>query len=277
MTDDTSSHLRRCIVYMLEPVVEFCLSRGMRIQDFNEIAKGCFVKVAEKHLEESGRGISISKICIMTGIQRPEIGRLRDSNQPPKSKDFITRVIGQWLGDRRFRNKNGSPKLLSTGGARSEFAELISTVSKDLNPHTVRFEMERTGVIVQEKGMARLSQPAYITSGDPLGTLKFLAEDSRDLMASIQENAFTNNQIPNLHARTIYDNIADEDVPTIRDWLLTLGKRIHEECRQYLSLFDRDINPGKKTLPGRNRIVLTTFSRVEALKEPSDEADEGVE
>lgn len=266
MKEDISSHIRRCIVLMLEPVVEFCLSRGMRFQDFSEIAKGCFVKVAEKNLTRSGKAISVSKICIMTGIQRPEIGRLRDSNQPPKSKDFITRLIGQWLGDRRFLDKKGNPKLLTTGGARSEFAKLVSTVSKDLNPHTVRFEMERTGVVIHEQGLAKLAQPAYITSGDPLTTLKFLSEDSRDLMASIQENAFSDHYVPNLHARTIYDNIADEDVCSIKEWMLALGKRIHDECRQYLSHFDRDINTAKKVEPGRNRVVLTTFSRVEPLE-----------
>ena len=274
MSDNTSSYIRRCITLMLEPVVEFCLSRGLRMQDFNEIAKGCFVRIAERSLEREGREVSVSKICIMTGIQRPEIGRLRDAAQPPKSKDFITRLIGQWSGDRTFQDKRGRPKALTTSGARSEFAKLVAAVSKDLNPHTVRFEMERTGVVVHEKGLARLVQPAHITSGDPQGTLKFLGEDSRDLLVSIQENAFSKHYIPNLHARTYYDNIPDEEVPVIKGWLLAMGSRIHEECRNFLSRFDRDISPGDKSLTGRNRIILTTFSRVETLDEKSASSKE---
>lgn len=277
MSDDLSSHIRRCIVLMLEPVVEFCLSRGLRMQDFNEIAKSCFVRIAERNLKRDGREVSVSKICIMTGIQRPEIGRLRDTAQPPKSKDFITRLIGQWVSDRTFQDKKGNPKPLTTSGARSEFAKLVAAVSKDLNPHTVRFEMERTGVVLHEKGLARLSQPAHITSGDPLGTLKFLGEDSRDLMISIQENAFSKHYIPNLHARTYYDNIPDEDLPAIKEWLLAMGTRIHEECRNFLSRFDRDINHDKKSLTGKNRVIITTFSRVEALDKEKDSSEEASE
>lgn len=269
MQHDISRHISRCIALMLEPVVEFCLSRGVHFQDFLELSRRSFVSAAEKQLQREGRDSTVSKISVMTGLQRPEIGRLRHRDDLPKSKDLIVRVIGQWVGDKRFLNSKGLPKPLKTTGAKSEFAKLVTAVSKDLNPHTVRFEMERIGVLECGEGVAKLVRPAFIVNGDPIQIMNFIAEDSRDLLASIQENAMSVHFIPNLHARTSYDNIADEDIPVIREWFIVLGKRIHEECRRFLSKFDRDISHGRTAGAGKNRVILATFSRVEALNENS--------
>jgi len=270
MRESFQFFVRSCILTMLQPLTDFCVARGVRQQDFADLVKRCFVLSAKRKLEREGRLSSISKISVMTGIQRPAVVNLLENlRNPAESRDFIARVIGQWSSDARFAPKR-TPKKLSIEGQRSEFARLVSTVSTDLNPHTVRFELERLNLITVRDGYAHLCSPVYITQGDPHATMRLGAVDVADLLVALQENAFLAQGVPNLQARTEYDNIPDEALPAIRSWFLEAGTRFHERARIFLSKFDRDINRSSRRSDGRHRIVIGTYSRVETLKEDGE-------
>lgn len=127
----------------------------------------------------------------------------------------------------------------------------------------MRFELERLGVIVIQDRKAKLLTRFYDTSSDIKETFLLGSLDVSDLLVSIQENGFQNNPIPNLQARTQYDNIPDENLNTIREWFLRAGSEFHDNARTFLSKFDRDISGADAQGQGRNRIVVGTYSRVQ--------------
>ncbi len=260
------SFVRSSVILMLRPIVRFCLTRGLHVQDFIEVSKKVFVDTAVEIVRNKNDELSVSKLSVMTGIQRPEIKRLLETSDiaQEKSKDFVSRIIGQWSADRRFK-KGNAPKKLTIEGANSEFANLVQLVGSDLSSHTVRYELERLGLIQVKAGYVTLISPAYVTKGDPTSTLRLGAQDVSDLITSIQENAFTEHHVANLQARTEYDNIPDEKLIEIREWLLKAGGQFHKRMRNYLSKYDRDITKSKKLGNGRNRIVVGTYSLVEAF------------
>ncbi len=266
MKENFQTFLKSCVYMMLKPIALFCITRGVRFQDFIEIAKKAFVENARNKLNQENNLISVSKLSVMTGIQRPEVNRILENPDTIKSKDFIVKIIGQWSEDKKFLYKN-KPKKLSTEGTLSEFAALVHMISKDLNPHTVRFELERLGLVETKNGLAKLINPVYITNGDPKNTLRLGSYDIEDLLVSLQENAFSSNDVPNLQARTEYDNIPDEEIDSVRLWFLDAGARLHEEARKFLSKLDRDTNRTNKKGTGKNRVVIGTYSRVESLSE----------
>lgn len=272
MNKNSHSVIQQCLTLMIQPVIEFCVSRGVHFQDFLEIAKKGFVHAAENKLRSSSESEpSVSRLSVMTGLQRPEVVRLRRKETERTPRDFITRVLGQWGGDKRFLDRKRLPKALSFSGTSSEFRKLVHAVSKDLNPHTVRFELERLGLIEEKEGLIYLTQPVYLSTGDVSETLRFASEDVRDLIIACEENAFAASITPNLHARTQYDNIPDESIPEIKNWLLELGGEIHARVRAYLSKKDRDISPTDSAGSGRNRVIIGTFSRIEVIKKERKE------
>lgn len=272
MGDRQRSLLSSCLKIMLRPIAEFCLSRGFRIQDFIEVSKRVFVESAARALEDQEANTSVSRVSAMTGIQRPEVRRLLSQGERPERKDIVTRLIGQWAEDRRFRDPGGkTPRALGFSGKNSEFERLVRLVSCDLNPHTVRFELERLGLVEVLGKNVVLKKVEFIAEGDPLQVLRYAAEDVSDLTAAVQENAFVSARTPNLHARTQYDNIPDEYVPKIKSSLLALGRKFHAQARALLAPFDRDINPRGARGQGRNRVVVGTFGRVHAVADESEE------
>ena len=95
-----------------------------------------------------------------------------------------------------------------------------------------------------------------------------LGEDFGSLADSVEENIRSAHDLPNLHARTEFDNIYTEAVPEIREWLLKRGTEFHGMVRDYLARFDRDFSPrsaGKGRMQDHGnsagvRVVVGTFS-----------------
>jgi len=265
--ENIQTFIRSCIALLMRPIADLCIARGIHFQDFVEIAKKTFTESAAQRLTSEGKGQSVSRLSIMTGLQRPDVQRLLNQPTQVESRAFITKVVGQWASGKSFIGRDKKPRSLSVEGAGSEFAALVRSVSSSLSPHTVKFELERLNLIKTEDGIATLLSPAYISVKDPFQTIRFAAEDARDLVTAARENAEEADTIPNLHARTYYDNVPNEKVGEIRNWFLNLGRSVHADARKFLSRFDRDINPKGVRGSGRNRVLLGTFS----LVTPDDE------
>ncbi|RMD86346.1 MAG: hypothetical protein D6808_03595, partial [Candidatus Dadabacteria bacterium] len=179
---------------------------------------------------------------------------------------LASRVIGQWQQNKRFLTKSRRPKVLSIDGDDSEFNKLVRSISQDVHPGTVLFELERIGAVERTKNGVKLVARAYVPKHNPKEGFRLLSEDVSDLMLTIEENIFLRDDNPNLHAKTEYDNISEEDVPKIRNWILKEGAILHQKARNFISKFDRDLNPKKKKTKGRRmRVVLGSYSRIAPL------------
>ena len=251
---------------LLKPIIKLCVAKGVRLQDLYELVKHEFVLAAVDYLEQEGCTASISKISVMTGVQRPEIKRVLGTSDIKPAKDYVSRVIGLWSGSKMYSNSKG-PLPLALDSSSPSFHSLVTSVSTDLNPRTVLFELERLNLVKIKDDLAVLRTNHYSTFGDEWKTLHLGANDVSDLLTILQENAAQRHEVPHLQARTEFDNVPDEAVEKIRAWLLEIGSLFHKRVHRYLSQKDKDINPKISSKRGRNRVVLGTFSRVESISE----------
>jgi hypothetical protein len=246
---------------LLLPVVRFCLRRAVKFQEFSSIAREIFIEAARRELLAKDASASTSRLSVVTGLTRREVDRLvKSAPAAAEEQNLIIKVLGQWNGDRGFLDAHGNPKTLTFEGLESQFAKLVGLVSKDLNHHTVLFEMERLGFVVRQEDKVKLVIPAYITRENAKEGAQMLGSDVEDLVRAVETNVLESVKLPHLHARTEYDNIAPEKLPEIQRWLLEFGKKVHTEARKFLSRFDMDINPAvRSTKPGA-RVKVGTFS-----------------
>lgn len=255
----------RCLRTMLRPVVRFCLRHSLRIQEFLETAKVAFIEVASDDMDEEGEKVNVSRLSVMTGIHRRDVMRIyRDEDFSEEPYNLITRLIGHWRNSPKFSTAGKKPRVLTVDGENSEFRHLVSEVSNDLNAGTILFELERIGAVEHVARGIRLLTGAYVPRGNAEKGFQLLGKDTEDLITAVEQNIFTPQATPNLHARTEYDNVRPDAVPHIRDWLLTEGSAFHTKANKYVAQFDRDIHPNKKgdaEEPGV-RVVLGAFSLV---------------
>lgn len=231
--------------------------------------KGVYVEVAREQLQKQGAAASASRISVMTGVHRKDVSRLLEAAPVAKaSKNLAARIIGAWRNSKRFCNASGKPRVLSAEGKESEFVSLVQSVSVDLNPYTVLFELERIGAVQRVRSGVRLVSRLYNPRGDSAAGIGLLGSDISDLMAAVEENIERTepNAVPNLHIKTEYDNIPETAAAEIRSWCLREGSAFHQRVRNFLSQFDRDIS-SKKLKDGPSiRVAVGAFSRIENVK-----------
>lgn len=263
LDDDIST---RCVKLLLLPVMRFCLRHSLKFQEIIEASKSSLVQAAEQELERLGERVTINRLSIMTGIHRVDVQRLvggEDKAVASSASNIINRVISRWQVDDRFRNADGTPRVLTFDGKGGEFAELLRSVSSDPNPYSVLVELERIGGVELTPDGVRLRTREYITNSDVGQSFQHLAQDSDDLISAVEENVFRQQDEPNLHLRTEYDNIPSTHVSGIRHWLLSEGSAFHRRVRDYLSVFDRDVNKELADDSLAVRISVGSYSRAE--------------
>ena len=268
MVENRQNLERDSLKLMLRPILRFCLRRSLKLQDLQEVCKAVFLEIAEDEIRKTAKPVTLSRLSVMTGVHRKDVSRIsRDGDEVVRANSLVVKVIGQWQNDNRFSTKSGKPRVLSAEGANSEFVKLVHSVSKDLNPYTVLFELERIDAVERTARGVRLQTGLYNPHGDEHQAFQLLARDSEDLMSAVEENIVATEEVPNLHISTEYDNIPLKHLPRIRTWFLEEGSAFHQRARSFLSDFDRDVNPiRRRGSKGRVRVAVGSFSRTEILE-----------
>lgn len=262
MAHEKKNVAAKCLQVMLKPIARFCLRNSLAIQEIVEALKVALIEEAMHEVSRVSKRVSVSRLSVVTGLHRRDVMRLtRDTPKAESPASLASRVIGQWTQDKRFQSAEGAPKVLSYEGDQCEFKDLVRCVSKDLNHCTLLFELERTGAVEKTRAGVKLKKRSFVIGSDMVKGLEVLAQDSDDLMSAVMENLMEAPSIPQLHARTEYDNVSVEALPRLREWLLKEGSAFHKRMREYISKHDLDIDSSIEG-GGGARVSVGTFGRV---------------
>lgn len=255
---------------LLRPIVRLCVRHSLKIQDVEQLLKELFVAEARAVLDKLGEEPSVSRLSVMTGLQRPAVSDLlgaqpQPADAPESASNLLVKVIGAWQTSVKFTTKSGKPRLLEAEGKESEFAQLVRSVSRALNPYTVLFELERAGAVTRRGRFVKLRRGALVVDRDIGEGLHFLASDTEDLTEAVQENLFEKPALPNHHLTTEFDSIPVAAVERARAIVLREGHRLHARMRRLLGALDSEIS-GDSRAADRVRVCFSSFSRVQSIE-----------
>lgn len=254
----------KLLAFVLRPAVRFCVRHSLRLQDIIEVSKALLVHAAMEELKNQGLRANNSRISVMTGVHRRDIGSIEQGlSTQGYTKDLVTKVMGAWQTDKRYCTANGSPRVLTYQGNDSEFDRLVYSISTDVNPAAVLAELERSGSVEKRRLGVTLVKGSFIPKGDIQSGFKLASDDADDLTRSVEENLLEEPSLTNLHARTQFDNVRPGGVEEIKLWFLKEGHRLHLNARKFISRYDQDVNPDPKFEGKGVRVVLGTFSYVD--------------
>jgi hypothetical protein len=255
-----SGNLHIVLRALLRPALRFCLRHCVSFPDLIELAKAESVVLARELAASNRKRVTVSQLSVMTGLNRREVTRLSREPLPREARFSLpARVLGQWEQDQRFCTSAGKPRLLSLTGPGFSFYDLVSSVSKDVNAASVLRELERTHAVVRARDGIRLVKGHVALREHTEGAVELLAADMETLTRAVEENVYVKVEPSNLHLRTEYDNIFVADIAGIRQELLELGARLHEQLRSLLAKHDKDLQPQRADEAGM-KVVIGTFS-----------------
>ena len=274
MAETKSRVLYAAISRILRPLIHILLRNGISYGTFADLAKWLFVDVATREFSIEGRKQTISRVSVITGLNRKEVKRVSelpvpDDQTSSERYNRAARVIAGWRRDRRFRVPGkDAPADLQISGAGSTFQTLVKDYSGDMPFRAVLDELIRVGAVVRTDDRVHLLARAYLPAGDETMKLYILGTDVAHLIATIQHNLNPDERGPLYQRKVMYDNLPDAVLPVFRRLSAESAQSLLEKLDQWLSDHDRD---GQKAVQGEGRNVAGLG--IYYFEEPYDEND----
>ena len=213
-----SNKLLDTLVRVLVPLARLMIAKGVTFQMASEVLKRAYVRSANEHFVEEDEA-SGTKLSLLTGLNRKEIRRLTsdepDKERPPMAS-YATAVAAMWRTNRRWRDREGNPKVLPrrTTGSTLSFDDLVRAVTTDHRPAAVFDELLRLGFVETEADAVRLVTSAFIAPTDLEDKLVRLSENIEDHLSAAVTNVI--DPSPKFLERSIYsDELSEASAATL--------------------------------------------------------------
>ncbi|MBI1816375.1 MAG: hypothetical protein HYR72_15465 [Deltaproteobacteria bacterium] len=274
--DRAKRALIRALRTILLPLVRQLVAHGLTFPAFGRIAKEVYIEVGTQHFALPFKKQTDSRVALVTGITRKEIGQIRRGQTPLPSETaqlsygLATRVIGRWVAEPPYLAADRAPRDLpwDNPGTGVSFTGLVAEIGGDIPPRAVLDELIRVGAVeLLAGGTIRLVQPGYIPAQGTEEKLAILGADVAELIAAITHNIEHAPADAFLQRKVYYDNIGAAALPELRQHVRSAGGEFTQTINTLLATFDRDRNP---TAPGgaRRRVVVGVYYLDEEYEPP---------
>jgi hypothetical protein len=169
MSESAKNGILKALFVAIKPIARSLLRFGIGYKEFSDIAKSAFVQVASEEYGLRGRPTNISRVAIMTGITRKEVGKLRDSNldlvaEISIKESPVSVLLHHWSSDPAYLDDAGKPRDLKYEGSDS-FVTLVGACMGDIPPGAMRTELKRIGCVSELEGkLLRLEKRHFVPS-----------------------------------------------------------------------------------------------------------------
>ena len=264
----------------MRPLVRLMLRNGLAYADFAALVKSVFVEVACDEFDLPGKKQSVSRISVLTGINRKEVKRLMEL--PEHSQQFdnnnrAARVVSGWMRDSKFTDSSDNPRPLPLVSSDDQpgFDFLVKTYSGDMPARSILDELVRVGAATVDDGVVQLTSTGYVptTSNDEL--LRLSADGISDLMETVDYNLKGDQPVSRLQLTLAYDDVPATGVDLFRKLSREKSLDLLKDLDKFLATQDRSVNPSVEG-DGRYRTGLGIYYFEEELDALPHSADTGV-
>lgn len=277
MSDRTQKALTRALYKMLRPMVRLLMRHGVSYRLFADIARHVYVDVAREDFALPRRKPSLSRMAVLTGINRKDIAKLQDrphplSDAPQEKPTPAARVVTGWLNDVRFHDETGEPAELpiEAEGTQPSFAQLVREHSSDVPVRALQDELERIHALVRRGDRVALVARGYIPVEDMQENIRIFGTAAADLMATMDHNIAKLEPGTFIQRTVSYENIPVELLDQIRQRSAREGQEFLLKVNDWLAQCD-----GEQTLEpagsGKARAGIGLYYFEQRNSEDSDE------
>jgi len=263
----TKRELIRAVRSILRPLVRQMIAHGFTFPAFNRLAKEVYLEVGTRHFALSFKKQTDSRVALVTGITRKEIGQIRRGQARPFVEavhldyGLATRVIGRWVTEKAYLDAASVPRTLpyETDPGAGSFVGLVDEVGGDIPPRAVLDELLRVGAVaLTPDGEVELLERAYIPARGTEEKLAILGADATELIEAIAHNIEHPATDAFLQRKVYYDHIGADALNELRQKVRAAGSTFVQEMNRLLAAYDRDRNPDA---PGgaRKRAVVGIY------------------
>ncbi|MBX2809708.1 MAG: hypothetical protein KTR20_13870 [Cellvibrionaceae bacterium] len=260
------AHLRASCRLVMKPIIRMLLQNGVTYKAFAQLIKALFVEAAENDYGINGRPTNITRIAILTGLDRKAIKQVKDERlgeeekKPEESTDRITRVLSGWHIDTDFVDDQQQPRALSLLDDAPNLRTLLLRYGGDVQPTAMLKELKRLNLVTEvEKNRWRAKARSYIYPGVSPQAISRSFLGISDVAANMHHNLYiANEKIPKRFERRVTSvNFPQALVPDFHDFVHSEGQHFLEHLDAWLSA--REIDPNTHTHQPLVRVGLGMY------------------
>ena len=268
--------LSRALTALLRPLIRLCIQAGLTFPAMNDLLRSLYVDVAVKDVLPDPQSRTDSRVSLITGVHRKEIRRHRE--QPAVadmaqagSLSLSSRVVALWLARTDLTDPDGRPLPLRRTGPAPSLEALVADVTTDVRPRALLDEWIAAGVAtVDDDGMVRLEQAAFVPRGDRDQQMFFFARNMRDHLSAGSRNVAAPPDGPRFLDRAAhYDGLSAKAAAEIEAAARVVAESaLLELNRTAMAIADRDDHDAASDETRCHRVNLGVFVYAEAAATP---------
>jgi len=225
---------------VLEPVIRLMLRAGVTWKEFSELAKATFVTVATAEFGIRGRPTNVSRVAILTGLDRREVRKLRDAAALPPARGYqskASQVLSAWHHEAEFLDADGNAATLPIDGPGATFTELMRRHAPALPVVAMIKELRNANAIEElDDGRLRPLTRVYVPMQLPAERLRLWASVLSDVANTIEHNFSREDDVPaRFERRALSLKVEPGALPEFRQLLEREGQALLERMDDWLS------------------------------------------
>lgn len=240
---------------LLRPLVSLFIKNNIHHRQLNLWLKEIYVDVAADEYGKGGRPTNVTRIAMLTGLDRKEVKRIRDAQQSESvdallsgraTSGVLGRVLSGWYQDEEFSDR-GKPRALNT---TAEFAGLCKRYGGDVTHTAILTELLRVGSV------------ATLPDGDVVATSRYYMPDRADPEAiarsgdvyhdigqTLVHNLYRNaNQPSRFEGRATNPQVPEHLVDDFRQFVEQRGQSFLEDIDARLSDYEHSSTSNHDTV-----------------------------
>ncbi|MCL6282693.1 DUF6502 family protein [Ruegeria sp. 2012CJ41-6] len=201
-----------------------------------ERLRRAYVEVA---VELAGANVTVSRLSVMTGLQRRDVARLLESQDSLETKrpDQLSRLVAVWLA-----NYDGTP--LPQHGSSASSDALAKSIRKDVHPKSMLDALIEVGTVAIDGPKVRLLRNAHVPLEGSDAQIRYLGQNVGDHLATAVGNVL--GDPPAYDLAVHYDGLSIEAARALEElWRARMGPVLQEVNAKALEYQVRENGPAR--------------------------------
>jgi hypothetical protein len=224
----------------LEPVIRLMLRTGVTWREFSELAKTKFVDVATADFGIRGRPTNVSRVAILTGLDRRDVAKLRKAVPAALTKGYqskASQVLSAWHHEPDFLDADGRPAALAVDGEGATFTELMRRYAPALPVIAMIKELSSAQAIAEgSDDRLRALKRAYLPSDVSAERLRLWSSVLSDVANTIEHNLSRGETaLARFERRALNLRVDRKALPEFREFVEREGQALLERLDDWLA------------------------------------------
>jgi hypothetical protein len=191
-----------------------------------------FVEASRDTLANREKPTSNTELSVCAGVPRKLVSQLEKPADNPRPK-YASAVIDQWINNPKYQDKQGQPLPLEVKGPNISLRTLCREVCGEVGYKLAIDDLEHSGAVVINDGIAELKAAAIVSTGPSETTLYLVREAVKHLLQAITNN-LTNPHKAYIQRLVWSESIPAEKAQDVAHQLRAIQERANEECAKVL-------------------------------------------